>query len=174
MEWIIKDTVAAFKQGVGLLSELDNAAYTYCCPQCFNSSIGSHIRHNIDHCICFIQGYLEGAVDYDKRMRDSRIETDADCASDTLDNCINKLLKLEDAVLDQGLKVKMDCGSTPEDEDWSQSSVRRELQFLLSHTIHHYALISVICQVQGYPIPKDFGVAPSTLKHQRSQGVCAQ
>ena len=64
----------------------------------------------------------------------------------------------------------MDTGSgdIPEDE-WSGSTVRRELQFLLSHSIHHYALIATICHANGFPVPEGFGVAPSTLRYRRQQ-----
>ena len=47
------------------------------------------------------------------------------------------------------------------------STVRRELIFLVSHTVHHYALIAVMLRHQAVGLPADFGVAPSTLRHQR-------
>jgi hypothetical protein len=67
--------------------------------------------------------------------------------------------------LDDSIPVKMNEGddSSPR----SQSTIRRELQFLLSHTVHHYALIAIILKIQGFDCDEDFGVAPSTLKYQR-------
>jgi hypothetical protein len=50
---------------------------------------------------------------------------------------------------------------------WSYSSIGRELQFLLSHTIHHYALIALALRLQGYEPSAEFGVAPSTLQYWR-------
>jgi hypothetical protein len=41
----------------------------------------------------------------------------------------------------------------------------RELQFLLSHTVHHYALMALILRLQGFNPAAEFGVAPSTLQH---------
>ncbi|MEP0552783.1 MAG: hypothetical protein ABJE29_00430, partial [Balneola sp.] len=52
---------------------------------------------------------------------------------------------------------------------WSVSSIRRELQFLVSHTVHHYALIGLILKTMDVEVPEDFGVAPSTLKHESEQ-----
>ena len=75
--------------------------------------------------------------------------------------------------LSQGLRVKMDCGSELADP-WSQSSVLRELQFLISHTVHHFALIRMILLDQGVQTPAGFGVAPSTLKHEASRAACAR
>ena len=91
-----------------------------------------------------------------------------------IQQCIDQLAQMKGEGLDQQIRVKMDCGSTQFNQGWSQSTVHRELQFILSHTIHHYALISVICQLWGYAVPEGFGVAPSTLKHQqKSHAVCA-
>jgi len=59
----------------------------------------------------------------------------------------------------------MDAGGNSE---WTESSVRRELQFLLSHTIHHYALMVAIGQAHGFKeFERGFGVAPSTIKFQQ-------
>ena len=52
--------------------------------------------------------------------------------------------------------------------DWRPSSVGRELQFLVSHTVHHYALIRLLLEDHGIYAGEEFGVAPSTLAHQRA------
>jgi hypothetical protein len=41
----------------------------------------------------------------------------------------------------------------------------RELGMLLSHTVHHYALIAMLLRARGIEPPADFGVAPSTRAH---------
>ena len=46
---------------------------------------------------------------------------------------------------------------------WSRSSLLRELQFALSHTVHHYAIIARQLRERGAEPGADFGVAPSTL-----------
>lgn len=172
----IQDNISVLKQGIDLLTEIDPQDYTKCCPQCFDSHIGGHLRHNIEHYQSFLKGYQEGMVDYDDRARDTRIETDITFTCDTMKQIIQQLERLGQSGVSgikQKLQVKMDCGSTPDAENWSNSTVQRELQFLLSHTIHHYALIAVICRIFDYKLPKEFGVAPSTLKYQDSQASCA-
>jgi len=67
-----------------------------------------------------------------------------------------------------------DAGSAGEPSSWSSSTVMRELQALLSHTVHHFALIGVMLQLNGFEIPEEFGVASSTLNRWRSAKVCAQ
>jgi membrane protein DedA with SNARE-associated domain len=43
------------------------------------------------------------------------------------------------------------------------SGISRELTFLVSHSIHHYALIGVILRLNGILVPQQFGFAPSTI-----------
>ncbi|MBM4187475.1 MAG: hypothetical protein FJ206_09205 [Gemmatimonadetes bacterium] len=51
-------------------------------------------------------------------------------------------------------------------ESWSRSTLGRELQFLVSHSVHHFALIKLLLANDGPVLPREFGVAPSTLSHQ--------
>jgi hypothetical protein len=46
------------------------------------------------------------------------------------------------------------------------SSVRRELQALSSHTIHHFALMAVTLRAHGLEVDPAFGMSPSTLRYQ--------
>ena len=62
------------------------------------------------------------------------------------------------------------AGSRP---TWSATSVVRELQFLASHTVHHYAVIAAMLRPQGVEPGDDFGVAPSTLQYERENAACA-
>ena len=61
----------------------------------------------------------------------------------------------------------------PGEPEWSTSSVRRELLFLLSHTVHHNALVKELLRARGHALADDFGVAPSTLEH-RARLACAR
>ena len=49
--------------------------------------------------------------------------------------------------------------------EWVWSSGLRELDFLQSHTIHHFALIAYKLEALGIEVEDNFGVAPSTLKY---------
>ena len=49
----------------------------------------------------------------------------------------------------------------------------RELGFVLSHTVHHNALIAVIAAAVGAAVPPGFGYAPATVAHHRSR-ACAR
>jgi len=69
-------------------------------------------------------------------------------------------------------KVSYIAGASP----LAESTLGREAMYAVVHAIHHYALISVMCHLLEIPLPEGFGVAPSTLKHQKdlaAQGVPA-
>src|SRR3954469_7446134 len=50
----------------------------------FNATIGQHVRHIIELFICLNQGYETGVINYEKRKRDYRIETEKDFARELL------------------------------------------------------------------------------------------
>ncbi|MGF1482857.1 MAG: DinB family protein [Opitutales bacterium] len=166
---LIDDNVAILQQGVQLLRRLSSEQYNRKFPVCFNSSVGGHIRHNFDHTLNFVNGWPEGFVDYDARQRNPRVETDPEAAAQSIEACIDRLGVLKAHDLENPVRVKMDSGAAQESDCWSQSTVRRELQFLISHTVHHYALIATLCALMDVAVTSDFGVAPSTLRHQHSQ-----
>ena len=165
MNDLVHDNAACLEQGMTLLRQLAPADYMARCPACFNSSVGGHIRHNTDHYEQFLAGWAEGKVDYDARTRAARVESEPTYAADLMRRLRIALEAIPNEALDAELQVKMDGGSSAA---WSRSTVRRELQFLLSHTIHHYALIVAILHAHDLAaeIPTGFGVAPSTLKHR--------
>lgn len=176
MELILNDTQVCLEQGINLMKQLSPEGYTGKHPECYNSTIGGHVRHNLDHFLCLQQGLPAGKVDYDARARDEFLENDPAYAASKMTELVEFVQNLAGENLDRTLHIKMDCGAHHDDvEQWSQSSLRRELQFLISHTIHHYALIATLCSRTGLKLPADFGVAPSTLRFRNSQDAqCAQ
>ena len=68
-----------------------------------------------------------------------------------------------------GVLVKMDCGG--EDDGWQPSTLGRELQFLVSHTVHHFAMIGGMCSCLDVKMEEGFGVAPSTLKYRELRSI---
>ncbi len=166
MTSILDDITGSIQQAVDLLRGLPEALYVRVNPPAYESSIGAHLRHNIDHYHSFIEGIGDGKIDYDHRNRDKRLETDVSVSLAVLESVVANLSGLTADSLDASLLVRMDCGG---DSAWSHSSPRRELQFLLSHTVHHYAIIGMICRLNGHQPNSEFGVAPSTLKYRASQ-----
>lgn len=161
----VKQNIELLEQGLFVLSDLPERVYTGIEPDLFTAAIGKHFRHVINFYECFLSGLETGRVDYDARQRDVRVETTASVAILRLQNIKETLYGVNDDRLNDSLMVKLD-GQL--DDQWSVSSVGRELQALLSHTTHHFALIALILRIFGMDCPEHFGVATSTRMYSVS------
>lgn len=161
---IVRDLIIALEQGHTLVTALSDEHYRRA-PQALEaSSIGAHYRHHIEHVQLLVEGVEQELVDYDRRPRDERIEQDRDFALQRTRELIAALEQIDETRLARPLKIAhrtcvQDMGRC------ASSNLRRELLFLLSHTVHHYALIKLIAQSFGQAMPRHFGVMPSTLAH---------
>jgi uncharacterized damage-inducible protein DinB len=162
--------LAVIRQGVALLGALGDERYGARVPVAYGASIGGHLRHIIEHYLGFLNGLPDGALDYEHRARDPLMETSPAYAADTLAAIADRL---EDLAAHPPIGGALRVHAETSEHTAAGSSVLRELEFLLSHTIHHYALVAVMARLQGHEPPTDFGVAPSTLKHQRQQAASA-
>jgi uncharacterized damage-inducible protein DinB len=165
---IVEDTCAILRQGIALARDLDADEFRQPEPAAAGSSVGDHLRHNIDHFLAFLAGWETGRIDYDQRARDDRLATDPGAAAALQTQLLEGLTRIGADDLNREIRVHMDSGPGDVVDSQAASSVYRELQFLISHTVHHYALIAFICRSRGRALPADFGVAPSTLRHRRS------
>jgi len=110
---------------------------------------------------------VEGVLDYDRRARDTEVERCRRAALETIRRQEQQLLELPWPPGSQSLSLSVLL--TPDAMPVEVcTSLDRELAFVLSHTIHHNALVAVMAKLLGVPVPQDFGFAPSTLAHGRS------
>ncbi len=165
---VAHDNQLCLGQAADLLQSCSREYYTARTEACFNSTIGGHIRHILDHYHCFFQGLASGMIDYDDRQRETTTEDNPDTGGQIIRQYRTALAALDEP-LDRVVQVKMATGGD-HDQVWSTSTVGRELQFLVSHSVHHYALIATICAIIGVPVPADFGIAPSTLRYRTELG----
>lgn len=158
------------EQGRQLVATLDDELYCRQGLRPRSASIGAHLRHVIDCFRCFLRGLETGRIDYDDRQRQANIETDRSTAEAALAEIAHALEGLEDLSPRHPLEVRVDAEAWGDDPTlhWHGSTLGRELQFLLSHTVHHYALIALILRGHGHEPDADFGVAPSTLQFERN------
>ena len=128
------------------------------------SSIGQHVRHVLEFYICLSQGINSGMVDYDKRVRNLSIETDPKYAISILDELSTVFCceEIEDTALTNSIEYN---GVSLV----ANSSVSRELIYLIEHSIHHYAIIGIALRSHFNHVskPENFGVAYSTTKHKQ-------
>lgn len=149
------------------LNQLSDGEYILPSTILFNATIGQHVRHIIELFLCLEKGYDEGIVNYEKRKRDYRIESDKNFAAALLKDVYNSLNKPNKDII---LEAE-DYGNDAEVVA-IPSNYYREIAYNLEHTIHHMALIRVgINEVSSVELPAEFGVAYSTIKFRQQ---CAQ
>ncbi len=167
-QYLIDANIHHLEQGRHLLSQISDAQYTQNHHEYFQSGVGKHIRHILDHYRSFLEG-LHSRIDYDARTRDARLENNRSYALEQIERIIAELsaLKASETILERQLPVNSNEGQHSDRESpWANSTIKRELQFLLSHTVHHYALMALVLRILGFRPDEHFGVAPSTLKHR--------
>ena len=125
------------------------------------SSIGSHVRHSLDHVAAVACG--SDRLDYDTRQRGTDVERSRTSARMRIDELTAELSKLISA--DAGRVVRI---AAVVDVDGPmvelQSTLGRELAFVISHTVHHHAMITAAAKLAGVMLPERFGLAPSTIR----------
>jgi uncharacterized damage-inducible protein DinB len=165
---IALQNVRILDQGLEMLRALDDGVYGRSAPG-GRASAGAHLRHVVDYYRCFLGGLAGRRIDYDARDRDPDVESSTGSAAAAIAAIVEGLEKLTPDAAATAVEVKVDSAAAAGTGlIWSRSSVARELQFLLSHTVHHYALIAMTLRSAGVELGDDFGVAPSTLEYRRA------
>lgn len=131
----------------------------------FPSSIGAHIRHIIDHFLAIQSGLSAGHIDYNKRHRQNQIEQFPQLAIEQLQSIVRWISELTDEVRESKIQVTTEIDISHTKSASCESTIERELIFVTSHAIHHYALIRIICNLLDKQIPEFFGYAPATITH---------
>jgi hypothetical protein len=149
---------------IGLLKQLTEEEYSKSCFELSGASVGEHTRHIVEMFQCLNRNYDLGIVNYDKRERNSLIQTKADFAVQMILDIKNSIVKenknLELQQMIDGTAINI------------QSNYYRELLYNLEHCIHHQALIKVaILKCENVTVDENFGVARSTIEYRNQ---CAQ
>jgi uncharacterized damage-inducible protein DinB len=160
---LLRENMEVLRQGLVLLDRLDDEQFCNGVPALKLAGPGSHFRHVIDFYRRLFEGLAETdaprTIDYDRRERDPRIETERSVCRAAIDALRARLATLER--IDGPVSVR--CDQLPS----AHSTIGRELQGLVSHTVHHYALIAIAARAHGVDPGDEFGVAPSTLAYWR-------
>jgi uncharacterized damage-inducible protein DinB len=126
-----------------------------------SGSIGEHVRHCLDHVSALLIADAAQTLSYDHRQRGTSVENDSIAA-------VRQIRYLQDAIepwstrsLDEPIRVTSML-SAEGDSVTGWSTLGRELAFVVSHTIHHQALIGLLLATRGHTVPHRFGLAPST------------
>lgn len=154
------ESVASF------VEQLPAGVYEAPMADCQDTTVGQHVRHCLDHFATLAIGLPAGEIDYDARRRETAIEAEPDRAVEVAQALSATLAETLDGLdLGSEVRVRTACGRTGT-VAWQRSSVGREIQFVVSHTVHHLAMIAASCRHRGIPVCDELGVAPSTLRHR--------
>lgn len=158
-------------QGSGLLKSLPDEAYCRRLAAASGASIGGHYRHCLDHFVCLLEGMNSGVLDYDKRRRDGQMEHRRAAALAATEEIRESLASLDVSILERLIRVRCKIHYGADRSQQVKSTAARELMYVVAHAVHHFALIAVMAKVMNFPLPGNFGVAPSTLSHRYQEAA---
>lgn len=143
-----------------LIERIDDESYT--APARGRSGgVGGHVRHCLDHVSAFITGTRTGLCAYDRRTRGTAVETCRRAALSRILDLDADLLRIDCDLLELPVDVETQV-DTSATFLVTTSTVGRELMFVISHTIHHNALIAHLLDERAIDMGPRFGLAPAT------------
>jgi hypothetical protein len=137
----------------------------------FRDKIGPHLRHIVEHYEALARPAEPGLVDYDSRARDRALESDPRLAVVRIQALMHSLSQSATRQPREPLQVSGQIGLCGDFNVVADTSFARELMFLASHAVHHFALLKPYCDEHGLLTAESFGKAPATLAHEKLQRV---
>lgn len=151
-------------QGEALLTGFSDAQYAQ--TDALRASVGAHYRHSLEHFKILLEAVNEFEIDYDRRARDTGLETDRLFALQVTRDFRHAARFLSTLSADRVIEARTKISYADSGSCSASSTIGREIMYAVSHAIHHYALIGLICDMRKIPVPQDFGVAPSTIAYK--------
>ena len=161
-----------------LLAQMDAVVAGHCARTdgSFSDFVGPHVRHILEHYEA-LSAQIEQAgnsadapvVDYDARARDQRVQTDPEYARKRITRLRASLQTLADwpeTAFVSAVRLRVQGGVQGEFYVELPSNWLRELMFLASHCVHHFAVVKLQAQQRGTDLGEHFGKAPTTISHQ--------
>lgn len=162
---------AMLRQLVELLEAMTDEQYRRKPVGVVASNVGGHVRHCVDHVEALLAALEAGELCYDRRRRGTDVESCRTAALKAIDSLEQRLLETD---LCEHATLRMSVLVRPESPSIEvATTVGRELVFVLSHTMHHNALVAVMAQTLGVSVPPRFGYAPSTPSPREAE-ACAR
>jgi uncharacterized damage-inducible protein DinB len=127
-------------------------------------SVGAHVRHTLDHVQALLAAADTGELDYEHRRRGGAIEQDRSAALALIDQLAAALEHRAD--FDRTVIIGIMLSPAGQATRIPSTFVR-ETAYVISHTIHHSAIIGAMVRTLGGEMPAFFGYAPSTVAHLR-------
>lgn len=156
------------QQKKSVLTMIKPSDYVHKNERIYNSSIGSHIRHSLDHFQCLaliINISTKKVANYDERQRKTEVETNPLAALVVIE-------QLELSIRDWDLSQSVDVSFIADNIEFNSytvpSTLARELSFVAHHAVHHMSMVKLLLQELGYDLSSsdssNLGIAMSTAK----------
>jgi len=152
------------RQLARFIESISPAQYAQSPPGAPSGSIGAHVRHILDHIEALGKGLGSSLVAYDRRERGTAVESDPNAALTQIKTLIATITAIPDGDLSKSIGVELVLSSDKPSQQM-QSTIGRELAFVLSHTVHHHAMIRFLAETLGIEVEDWFGYAPSTIQY---------
>lgn len=152
------------RQLARFIASVTHAQYTQTPPNAPSGSIGAHVRHILDHVDALGNGLSSGMVTYDRRERGTAVESDQAAALEQITRLITTVSGIKNDELSRSIAVELVLSADKPGEQMN-STLARELAFVLSHTVHHHAMIRFLAETLEIQVEDWFGYAPSTIQY---------
>jgi len=153
------DNISSLRQGIEMIEALDDGVYAGAPDGLRIGGIGSQFRHCIDFYTCFLRGVDDGTIDYNRREREPRVETDRAYAVQCMRQIADRLGTISSETAARGVSVLRD---PVEIEDGGPRAYESTIVALLE--------LQRVDVGAGF---SSFGVAPSTLRYWEETGSFA-
>jgi hypothetical protein len=144
---------------ISVMNAVDDLTYR---KTVLGSSVGQQFRHILDIVDRLLEGVTVGKIDFSNRRRDKRVEKNREFAIERFKGTLGRVAQLSNISLNTMVAVRSEADRAV----WLVSSLGREVDYVTSHSIHHYALIAAKLAVLGINCEESFGIAPSTLEYR--------
>ncbi|KAI0823013.1 hypothetical protein BC628DRAFT_1365600 [Trametes gibbosa] len=163
---LLEVSTAILRQG--LVTDEQLTAHSTFIP---GSTIGKHLRHARDHFVLLVEAISTSAphvLNYDKRARNTPMESQRKAAADALNDAITQL---QAVVPTMNMTEPIILHAVTPYPQVLETTFGRELWFAGLHAIHHWSMVRVIAGEMGIQMDDAFGFAPSTLVHMESKSL---
>ena len=168
----VQPLAGLLQQMRSMIERMDDDDYAAPAPGRSSGGVGGHVRHCLDHVGALISATRSGIVEYDRRDRGTSVETCRAAAVHRAGELLAQLTVLDSSMLDEPLLVETQIDPSGA-MILTRSTVCREVAFVISHTIHHNAIVAQLLAGRAVTLDARFGVAPATPLESQT-AVCAR
>ncbi|MBT2771411.1 hypothetical protein J7J47_04085 [Halomonas sp. ISL-60] len=175
---LIDENVQTLNQLNQLLGSVSTQDYQRPLGAKATQTLGKHVRHIIEHYQTLLDACAaspeSATFDYEQRQREAVLETQPSCAQSRVEALQAGLSALAAMPHNTPLTLSYPVETGVAISEMNNAlplptTLGRELAFLTSHSIHHMALLGLLCAQLDIVLPTHFGVHPSTLRYWAQQ-----